>query len=67
MGKDVWGRVAYCVEGPTITLIELNTEAQVPNLAGAAFMEMANEAKAKCPVSKALAAVEIKLSAKLVG
>jgi len=53
-------------EGPTITLIELKTEAQVSNLAGAAFMEMANEAKAKCPVSKALAAVEIKLNAKLV-
>ncbi len=53
-------------EGPTITTIELNTEAQVPNLAEAAFTEMANEAKAKCPVSKALAAVEIKLNANLM-
>lgn len=53
-------------EGPTITTIELNTEAQVPNLAEAAFTELANEAKAKCPVSKALAAVEIKLNANLM-
>lgn len=53
-------------EGPTITTIELDTEAQVPNLAEAAFTEMANEAKAKCPVSKALAAVEIKLNANLM-
>ena len=54
-------------EGPTINLIELNTEAEVPNLTEAAFMEHAREAKEKCPVSKALAGgPEIKLVAKLV-
>ena len=56
----------HLVDGPTINLIELNVEASVANLSQAAFMEMANEAKAKCPVSKALASVEIKLNAKLV-
>jgi len=53
-------------EGPAITLIELNTEAQVPNLTDAAFMEHAEAAKKNCPVSKALAGPEIKLNAKLV-
>ena len=53
-------------EGPTINLIELNTEAEVPNLTEAAFMELAESAKKNCPVSKALAGPEIKLNAKLV-
>ena len=53
-------------EGPTITLIELNTEAEVPNLREAALLEHAEAAKKKCPVSKALAGPEIKLRAQLV-
>jgi len=53
-------------EGPTITLIELDAEAEVPNLDEKTLLEKAEEAKAKCPVSKALAGVEIKLNAKLV-
>ena len=53
-------------EGPTITLIELNTQAEVPNLTEATFMEQAEAAKKNCPVSKALAGPEIKLNAKLV-
>lgn len=54
-------------EGPTITKIELNTEAQVPGVDEAKFNELAQQAKANCPVSKALAAVnEITLNAKLV-
>jgi osmotically inducible protein OsmC len=52
--------------GPTIALIELKTEAEVPNISEAAFLEHAEAAKKNCPVSKALAAVEITLSAKLV-
>lgn len=52
--------------GPTITKIELTTEAVVPDLDEAAFMEHALAAKAACPVSKALAAVDIVLNAKLV-
>lgn len=54
-------------DGPTITHIELDVEATVPGLDDATFQEYAEEAKAKCPVSKALAAVEeIVLNAKLV-
>ena len=52
--------------GPTIALIELDTVAQVPGIDDATFQELAAEAKAKCPVSKALAGPEIKLRAKLV-
>ena len=53
-------------EGPTITLIELNTEAQVPNLTEGALAEHAEAAKKNCPVSKALAGPEIRLRATLV-
>jgi len=55
-------------DGPTITKIELDVEADVPGLDAATFQTYAEEAKAKCPVSKALAAVEeIALNARLVG
>jgi len=53
-------------EGPTIHLIELTTEAEVPNISEAEFQEYANEAKVKCPVSKALTGPELKLTATLV-
>ncbi len=54
-------------DGPTITRIELEVEAAVPGLDEATFQEYAQEAKEKCPVSKALAAVEeISLNATLV-
>lgn len=52
--------------GPTITLIELETEAEVPGLDEAAFLTHAQAAKANCPVSKALASVNISLNARLV-
>lgn len=52
--------------GPTITLIELNTNAVVPGVDAAAFQQFAADAKAGCPVSKALSSVEIKLSATLL-
>jgi osmotically inducible protein OsmC len=53
-------------EGPTISLIELKTEAVVPNLTEAAFQENAEAAKRNCPVSKALTGPKITLSAKLL-
>jgi osmotically inducible protein OsmC len=53
-------------EGPTITRIELMTEAQVPGLAESAFLKHAEAAKKDCPVSKALAGPKITLTAKLV-
>lgn len=53
------------VDGPTIRAIELNCKASVPGLDEALFQEKAAEAKVKCPVSKALASVEINLTAEL--
>jgi osmotically inducible protein OsmC len=52
-------------EGFAISLIELETEAQVPGLEPAKFQEFAEGAKKGCPVSKALAGAEIRLNAKL--
>jgi lipoyl-dependent peroxiredoxin len=53
--------------GPTITKIELDCEAVVPNLDEAGFAEQAAAAKEKCPVSKALSSVDIQLNARLAG
>jgi osmotically inducible protein OsmC len=53
-------------DGFSITKIELETEAVVPNIDEAKFLENAHSAKVNCPVSKALAATEIELDAKLV-
>jgi len=52
--------------GPKIAKIELNTKAAVPGLDEAKFQEYANNAKAGCPVSKALASVDIQLNAALM-
>ena len=54
-------------EGFQITKIELTTEGVVPGIDEAAFVEAAEGAKANCPVSKALAGVEILLNASLAG
>ncbi|MHB1986497.1 MAG: OsmC family protein [Acidimicrobiales bacterium] len=48
-----------------IRRIDLACEAEVPGIAEEAFYKEAETAKANCPVSKALAAVEITLQAKL--
>lgn len=52
--------------GFKITLIELVTEARVPNIDDAKFQEIAAGTKVGCPISQALASVEIKLTAKLM-
>ena len=44
--------------GPTIRRIDLETEGRVPGIDQAHFAEHAEEAKAGCAVSRALAAVE---------
>ncbi len=51
--------------GFAISRIELETEGQVPGIDAATFEQVAQAAKVECPVSKALAAVEISLVAKL--
>jgi osmotically inducible protein OsmC len=53
-------------DGPTINLIELATEAQVPGVTAEQFAEHAEAAKKGCPVSKALAGPEIRLNARLL-
>jgi len=53
--------------GPSIQQIDLETEGRVPGIDQQHFAEHAEEAKAGCPVSRALAGVDqINLSAKLV-
>ena len=56
----------HLTAGPTISLIELNCEAEVPGVSLELFNEKTQAAKSGCPVSKALASVEIKLNAKLL-
>jgi osmotically inducible protein OsmC len=54
-------------EGFAITKIDLTCEAQVPGIDDATFQKLAQGAKTGCPVSKALSATPINLSAKLIG
>ncbi len=55
-------------DGPTITKIALKVVGTVPGLDEEHFLKHAEEAKAGCPVSKALAAVpEITMDASLAG
>jgi lipoyl-dependent peroxiredoxin len=49
-----------------ITLIELDCQARVPGIEAAQFAQIAEGTKTGCPVSAALAAVEIQLNARLV-
>jgi osmotically inducible protein OsmC len=60
-------RLAKDGDGFVIDRIALTLKAKVPGLDEAAFQKMAQEAKANCPLSKALASVpEITLEATLV-
>ncbi len=52
-------------EGFGISRIDLDTVGQVPGIDDADFIKYAEGAKAGCPVSRALAAVEITLNARL--
>ncbi len=54
-------------EGFKITRIHLTTEAEVPNLDPRTFQQLADKAKQTCPVSAALAGVDISLDARLKG
>ena len=57
----------HLTDGPTISMIELNTEAEVPGLTEVDLQTHAQAAKKDCPVSKALAGgPEIQLNVKLV-
>jgi osmotically inducible protein OsmC len=52
--------------GFAISRIDLTTRGDVPGIDAAEFAKLAEDAKATCPVSQALAAVEITLDATLV-
>ena len=58
-------RLNISAAGLAIDRINLVTRAKVPGIDQAKFLELANTAKAGCPVSKALAAVDIHLDAQL--
>jgi osmotically inducible protein OsmC len=50
----------------SITRIDLETEAEIPGIDDATFQKYAQGAKQNCPLSKALAATDIYLTAKLL-
>jgi len=52
--------------GWSIPLIELTAEARAHGISTAVFAEQAEKARKNCPVSKALASVDIRLNATLV-
>jgi osmotically inducible protein OsmC len=52
--------------GPVITTIELDCRVVCQGLTREKFQELAAAAKAKCPISRLVAAAEIKLTASLV-
>lgn len=51
--------------GPKITLVELETVADVPGVDEATFQEKVAVSKRNCPVSRALAATEMRVVARL--
>ena len=53
--------------GQAISKSALTLRGKVPGMSEVQFIELANKAKAGCPVSKALGAIEITLDAKLEG
>lgn len=53
-------------EGPRITLIELDTEAEVPKLDEKTFLENVEKSKKNCPISLALTGPELRVTARLV-
>ncbi len=54
-------------DGFAISSIALDLEGRVPGIDAAKFQELAEKAKKGCPVSKALSATPITLTAKLAG
>jgi osmotically inducible protein OsmC len=60
-------RLEQLEAGFSITQIALETVGDVPGIDAAQFAEYAEQAKATCPVSRALAATEVTLQARLAG
>lgn len=55
----------HLTDEPKIKLIELSTVGEVPGIDEKTFQEFAEQSKKGCPVSQALSAVEMKLTARL--
>ncbi|HJS19990.1 MAG TPA: OsmC family peroxiredoxin [Anaerolineales bacterium] len=53
-------------EGPRINLIELDTEAEVPNIDEQTFRQKVDISKKNCPISLALSGPELQVNARLV-
>ena len=53
-------------EGPRITLIELETEAEVPRVDEKTFLDNVDKSKKNCPISLALTGPEVRVTARLV-
>ena len=65
---DTEAKVDLSMEGgPALSQIRLKVEAEVPGIDDSKFQSIAEDAKANCPVSKALSAVPISLQASLKG
>lgn len=62
---DTRADVTFNIAEGGITGIALTVTAQIDGIEDADFQRIADEAKSSCPVSKALAAVDITLEAKL--
>jgi lipoyl-dependent peroxiredoxin len=60
-------RLEQLETGFSITKIELQTIGKVPGVEEEQFKQLAEQAKATCPVSRALAGTEITLEARLAG
>lgn len=58
--------VVELIPGTGITGSDLKVSAKVPGIEESKFIELADKAKAECPVSGALGAIRITLSAELV-
>lgn len=59
--------VVEVIPGEGIKGSSLTLEAKVPGISEEKFKELADKAKAECPVSKALGAIQVTLEATLVG
>ena len=53
-------------EGPRITLIELDSEAEVPDVDEKTFQEKVEVSKKNCPISLALTGPELRVTARLI-
>ena len=62
---DTSAAVTFDIANSGITGIELSVSATIDGIEDADFQRLAEEAKSSCPVSKALAGVDITLKAKL--